>query len=71
MSKVQNLVTTTENEYVQDIIHLIDKFVDKYGDVALSCGSEWMYQNNEAQVDALDLVGNILDVLQDFAENED
>ena len=70
MSKVYNLVTTTENEYVQDVINLIDKFVDEHGDIALSCGSEWMYQDDEAQVDALELVGKILDALCDFSEDE-
>lgn len=45
--------------------------MDKHGDIALSYGSEWMFQDDEGQVDALELVGNILDVLQDFPDDEE
>lgn len=49
----------------------IEKYVNKHGNVALACGSEWMYQSDLGQVDALDLVGNILDGLEDYAEPEE
>lgn len=49
----------------------IDKYVNKHGNIALSCGSEWMYQSDRGQEDALDLVGNILDGLEDYAEIEE
>ena len=71
MSKVYDLVEVTEDKYLQNVIELIDKYVDKHGDVALICGGEWMYQDNEGQVDALELVSDILDVLKDFADDED
>lgn len=77
MSKVQRLIKPTRpfeiwvaNAYTEAILTLIDKYVDKHGDIALSCGSEWMFQDDEGQVDALDLVGNILDILQDFPDDE-
>ena len=78
MSKIQTLIKPSTpfqkweaNVYTEAILSLIDKYVDKHGDIALSCGSEWMYQDDEGQVDALNLVANILDALQDFAEDEE
>lgn len=54
-----------------NVIALICAFVEKHGPISLSCGSEWMYQDDAGQVDALDLVGKILDNLEDYAEEED
>ena len=78
MSKIQTLIKPSTpfqkweaNVYTEAILSLIDKYVDKHGDITLSCGSEWMYQDDEGQVDALNLVANILDALQDFAEDEE
>lgn len=39
---------------------LIDKFVDRNGYIALSCGSEWLSQSDYGQVDAIQLVGIFL-----------
>lgn len=46
-------------------------YVEKHGDVALSIGSEWIYQDDEAQVDALQLVADIIDDLEGYAEYND
>lgn len=77
MSKIQSLIKPTTpfqkweaNVYTDAILTLIDKYVDKHGDIALSCGSEWMFQDDMGQVDAMNLVGDILDVLHGFAEDE-
>lgn len=53
------------------IIEHICVFIEKHGTTSLSCGSEWMYQSDSGQVDALDLVGKILDDLESYAEEED
>ena len=53
------------------IIEHVCSFVEKHGTISLSCGSEWMYQSDNGRVDALDLVGNILDDLEDYAEEDD
>lgn len=50
------------------IVKLFCNYVDKHGDVALSVGAEAMYQDDSMQVDALKLVGNALDELEEFAE---
>lgn len=54
MSKVQRLIKPTmpferwvANAYTEAILTLIDKYVDKHGDIALSYGSEWMFQDDE------------------------
>lgn len=52
------------------VMELVCKYVEKHGNIALSVGSEWMYQDDNAQVDALRLVGTILDTLSDYAEEE-
>ena len=46
-------------------------YIEKHGNVALSVGSEWMYQDDNAQVDALQLVADILDDLGGYAEYND
>lgn len=68
MSKIAEL---KDYEYAEPIMGLIDKFVDKHGDIALSCAGEWLYQDDRGQVDALELVANILEVLSPLAEEED
>lgn len=50
------------------ILSAIKDFIDKHGNIALQCGSEWLYQDDKAKVDALNLVGDILDNLYDYAE---
>lgn len=53
-----------------DVMVLICDYVERHGNIALSVGSEWMYQDDKAQVDALQLVGRILDTLMVFSEEE-
>ena len=53
------------------IFKLIEKYVNKHGNISLACGGEWMYQDDDGQVDALELVSDILDNLSDYAEPED
>lgn len=50
---------------------LIERFVNESGNIALECGSEWMFQSDSGQVSGLELAGNILDKLEDYAEPEE
>lgn len=68
MSKIAEL---KDYEYAEPILKLIDKFVDKHGNIALSCAGEWLYQDDRGQVDALELVANILEVLSPLADADD
>lgn len=43
------------------IMHLIDKYAEKH-DLVNTCAGEYIYQSDEAQVDAIDLVSNIFDI---------
>lgn len=52
------------------IIDRINRFVRKHGNIALSYGGEWLYQDDEGQVDALELVSDILEILSDYAEDD-
>lgn len=67
MSKIAEL---KDYEYAEPILKLIDKFVDKHGNIALSCAGEWLYQDDRGQVDALELVANILEVLSPLADED-
>ena len=73
----KNKIATTQEEFdivtkaAEDVFKLIEQYIKKHGNIALSCGSEWMFQNDDGQIDALDLVGNILDRLSIFAFTED
>ena len=53
------------------VMKRICDYIEKHGDIALSIGSEWMYQDDEAQVDALQLVADIIDDLEGYAEYND
>lgn len=68
MSKIADL---KDYEYAEPILKLIDRFVDKHGNIALSCAGEWLYQDDKGQVDALELVADILEVLSPLADDED
>ena len=68
MSKIAEL---KDYEYAEPILKLIDKFVDKHGNIALSCAGEWLYQDDRGQVDALELVANILEVLSPLEDEDD
>ena len=68
MSKIAEL---KDYEYAEPILKLIDKFVDKHGNITLSCAGEWLYQDDRGQVDALELVANILEVLSPLADEDD
>lgn len=45
-----------------DVFNLINEYAEKHP-LALECGSEYIYQNDKAQVDALKLVADIFDRL--------
>lgn len=45
-----------------EIAALIDKYSDKHP-LAKECGSEYIYQDDEAQEDAIKLTGDIFDML--------
>jgi len=74
---MKNKIVDTQDEFdittnvVEDIFKLINKYINKHGDLALLCGSEWLFQNDDGQVDALELVGNILDKMSILTEIED
>ena len=68
MSKIAEL---KDYEYAESILKLIDKFVDKHGNIALSCTGECLSQDDRGQVDALELVANILEVLSPLADADD
>lgn len=83
-SDLCNYLVTSINEGIEDdgkfseavldaakIISHICNYVEKHGSLPLACGSEWLFQSDEAQVDALELVGNILDDLEDYAEEDE
>ena len=53
------------------IIQKICDYIETHGNITLSCGSEWMYQDDDGQVDALSLVGKILDSLERYSEDEE
>ena len=71
MSNVAKLIENDYGTYTEDVFALIDNFVDKHGDIALSCAGEWLYQDDRGQVDALELVANILEALSPLAEEEE
>lgn len=71
MSKVNKLIENDYGTYVQDVFALIDKFVDKHGNIALSCAGEWLYQDDKGQVDAIELVADILEVLSQLSDDGD
>jgi hypothetical protein len=50
----------------QKIMDLIDGYAKKHN-LAKECGSEYIYQSDEAQIDALELVADIFDL---YANNE-
>ena len=68
MSRIAEL---KDYEYAEPILKLIDKFVDKHGNIALSCAGEWLYQDDRGQVDALELVANMLEVLSPLVDEDD
>jgi hypothetical protein len=59
---------------IRDMLKTLDcicSYIEKHGAISLRCGGEWMFQDDEGQVDALDLVSDILDSLSDYAERDD
>lgn len=55
----------------EKIMELIDKFSEKHK-LAKACGSEYIYQSDRAQVDALELVGDIFDLYaEEYEDDED
>lgn len=62
---------TTVYEMNEKIMELIDKFSEKHK-LAKVCGSEYIYQSDRAQVDALELVGDIFDLYaEEYEDDED
>ena len=52
------------------IMDLINIFSEKH-DLAKACGSEYIYQSDRAQVDALKLVGDIFDLYAEEYEDDE
>lgn len=59
------------SEIATMIAERICLYVEKHGNISLQIGSEWMFQDDDAQVDALSLVGDVLDLLKEYAEDQD
>ena len=67
----------TEEEYIEQtkehikwlidnsILNLVEKFSIKHP-LAKECGSEYIYQNDRAQVDAIGLVSDIFDLYVNY-----
>lgn len=47
---------------MDDVMRLIEEYAEKHP-LALECGSEYISQSDEAQIDALELVYRIFDAL--------
>lgn len=52
------------------IMNLIEEYAEKH-DLAKSVGAEYIWQDDEAQVDAIELVGNIFDLFAEEAIEEE
>lgn len=58
--------------YVKSLIkigNVIKDYAEKH-DLAMECGSEYIMQDDEAQIDALDLVCNMFDILSEDNKEE-
>lgn len=56
------------------IIKLICDYCDEHElaiDCGIDCGAEWLYQDDLGQIDALELVGEILDSLNEYRSTID
>lgn len=62
------LPDTSKNE--AEIVALLKKYADKHT-LALECGGEYIWQDDEAQTDAIDLVSDIFDNLMTEGEEEE
>ncbi len=56
-------------EAAAKVIRKICEFEEKH-DLSLECGSGWLFQSGVGLVDALELVGDILDELQEYSSYE-
>lgn len=52
------------------IMNLIEEYAEKH-DSAKSVGAEYIWQDDEAQVDAIELVGKIFDLFTEEVEEEE
>lgn len=57
------------DEPVDKIMRLITKYAKNHP-LAKDCGGEYIYQNDEAQVDAIQLVSDIFDLYAEKEEEE-
>lgn len=59
---------------VLDAVRIVEEicdYVEGHGTISLRCGSEWMSQDDNGQINALDTMGIILDNLEDYAEEDE
>ena len=54
--------------YARKILEIVGEFINNHSDVALECGSEWLYQSDAGLLGCPDMVGQILDLLVDEKE---
>lgn len=57
-------------DHTAAVMKLIGKFAAEHPR-SLSCGADWLYQSDEGQVDALELVARILICLEDYADKSE
>lgn len=69
MSDPQKLTYAIEDA-AKIVKHICD-FVEENGELALACGGEWLYQSDEGQANALELVSWILDDLNEYADESE
>lgn len=53
-----------------EVMEKVCCFVEKHGSDILAFGAEWLYQTDKAQVDALELVADILEDLSEYCEGD-
>lgn len=59
--EIENTSEHSESIKIDKVMHLIDEYAEKH-DLVNTCAGEYIYQSDEAQVDAIDLVSNIFDI---------
>lgn len=65
----RGVISDADKETLIGVLDKIAKFVEENGEISIACGSEWLYQSDEAQVDGLELIAGILDSLSCYADS--
>lgn len=57
-------------EMVNRIMDSIEHYADKHN-LAVECGAEYIFQNDKAQVDALNLTGDIFNIISEYYSSDE